>query len=305
LARHPDLDLHRIAAVPRPHQPAEIDAGLDVQATYPPRPAGPGPMGAAWTYDAFLAAGEACRKAGVPFGLGLGNTADSVGNATVWAAAYGAELVDAKGNIVVDSEHRRTFLDRAQKLVRIQPADALSYDDATDNRVMIARQSALIYDPPSPYAVAKRDGMKVHEDIWSFPCPAGPAGRFIPHGHAFCGIWSFSRNKTAAKELNVYLSQRPLFEERCRTVEGFDLAVLTSMSDSTVWDEIAPPKGVFSNYPIRLWHGSQPLIAGHRRADRQPRHHAEHAGQAVLRPVGPSGDRLGQGRGGRLRPAVS
>ena len=83
-------------------------------------------MGAAWTYDAFLAAGEACRKAGVPFGLG--NTADSVGNATVWAAAYGAELVDAKGNIVVDSEHRRTFLDRAQKLVRIQPADALSYD---------------------------------------------------------------------------------------------------------------------------------------------------------------------------------
>ncbi len=237
-------------------------AGIDVQALYPPRSAEPGAPALEWTYDVFIRAGEACRKAGYPFGLGIGNTGDSVGNAAVWFAAFGAELVDAKGDIRVDSEKMRAFLEWAKRLVKILPPDALSYDDATDNRVMIAGQSALIYDPPSPYAVAKRDGMKVAQDMWSFPCPVGPAGRFIPHGHAFSGIWTFSRNKTAAKELNVYLSQRPLFEERCRAVQGFDLAVLSSMSDSTVWDEVEPPKGIFSNYPIRPWHGSEPLVAG-------------------------------------------
>ncbi len=237
-------------------------AGIDVQAMYPPHKPETGVVGAEWTYDAFIRAADACKKAGYPFGLGIGNTGDSVGNATVWSAAFGAELVNAKGDVVVDSDKMRAFLEWGQQLVKVLPADALSYDDATDNRVMIAGASALIYDPPSPYAVAKRDKMKVYEDMWAFPCPAGPAGRFVPHGHAFSGIWAFSKNQTAAKELNVYLSQRALFEERCRTVEGFDLAVLVSMEDSPVWDEITPPPGVFSNYPIRPWHGSQPIAAG-------------------------------------------
>ncbi|MBV9249272.1 MAG: hypothetical protein JO227_08525 [Acetobacteraceae bacterium] len=76
------------------------------------------------------------------------------------------------------------------------------------------------------------------------------------------GIWNFSKNKTAAKELNVYLSARYLFKERYRAVEGFDIPLLQSMSDSTVWDDVGPPKGVFYNYPIRPWHGSRPLAQG-------------------------------------------
>jgi ABC-type glycerol-3-phosphate transport system substrate-binding protein len=236
-------------------------AGIDVQAMYPAHKVDP-PEAADWTYDTFLKAGELCKKAGYGFGLGIGNTGDSIGNAATWFAAFGADLVSAKGDIVVNSDKMHSFLDWARKLVTILPADALSYDDATDNRVMIAGKSALIYDPPSPYAVAKRDNPKLSEDMWSFPCPAGPAGRFVPYGHAFSGIWAFSKNKTAAKELNVYLSGRPRFEERTRAVEGFDNPVLTSMSDSKVWDEVGPPKGVFFNYPLRPWHQAIALTAG-------------------------------------------
>jgi ABC-type glycerol-3-phosphate transport system substrate-binding protein len=52
-----------------------------------------------WTLDVFLRAAEACHKAGVPFGIGLGTTADSVDSAGAFFHAYGATLVDAKGNI--------------------------------------------------------------------------------------------------------------------------------------------------------------------------------------------------------------
>ena len=237
-------------------------AGIDVQAMYPPHPVTP-PEAAEWTYDAFLAAGEKCRKAGYPYCLQLGNTGDSVGNAAVFFAAHGAEIVNADGKVTVNSDKVRSFLEWAKKLVAILPDDAPSFDDASDNRAMLSGKTALIYDPPSPYAVAKRDNPKMAEDMWSFPCPSGPAGRFIPYGYAFSGIWSFSKNKAAAKELNIYLSGREQFEERCRTVQGFDIPVLTSMEDSTVWDDVGPPKGVFYNFPTRPWHEAVALVPGY------------------------------------------
>jgi ABC-type glycerol-3-phosphate transport system substrate-binding protein len=236
-------------------------AGIDLRALYPAHPVDP-PEAAGWTYDAFLKAGEACKKAGYPFGLGLGTTGDSIGNAAVWFAAYGAELIDAEGNITVNSANVREALESGQKLVKILPDDALSYDDASDNRLMIAGRTALIYDAPSPYAVAKRDAPKVAEDMWSFPNPAGPNGRFIPYVYAFTGIWSFSRNKPAAKDLIVYLSQRSQFEERTTAVDGYDIPVLIGMADAKVWEEVGPPKGVMYNYPLRPWHQAVALALG-------------------------------------------
>ena len=57
-----------------------------------------------WNYDTFLKAAEACHKAGYPFGLGLGQTGDSVNNTGIIYSAFGAELVNAKGEITVDSD---------------------------------------------------------------------------------------------------------------------------------------------------------------------------------------------------------
>ena len=48
-------------------------AGIDIQAMYP---AGVAPKADGWTTDTILKAAEACHKAGVPFGIGLGQTED-------------------------------------------------------------------------------------------------------------------------------------------------------------------------------------------------------------------------------------
>ncbi len=71
-------------------------------------------------------------------------------------------------------------LEFAQKLVKFYPADAVSYDDASNNRALISGKSALIFNPPSAWAVAKRDAPDVAEDCWTFPAPSGPKGRFVP-----------------------------------------------------------------------------------------------------------------------------
>ena len=119
------------------------------------------------------------------------------------------------------------MLEYAQQLVKYLPADAVSYDDASNNRALISGKSALIWNPPSAWAVAKRDAPKVAEDCWTFPAPKGPKGRFLPMGAFSWGIWNFSPNKTAAKELIEFLSQRENVEARCSVVQGYDVPPFT------------------------------------------------------------------------------
>ena len=138
-------------------------AGIDVQAMYPPHEVTP-PEAPDWNYDTFLTAAQACHKGGFPFALGCGTTTDSV---QTWGAifgAMGAHLVDAKGKITTDTPQVRAALEYAQKMVPFLPPETVSYDDASNNRALISGKSALIWNPPSAWAVAKRDAPAVAAD---------------------------------------------------------------------------------------------------------------------------------------------
>src|SRR6266700_3240218 len=83
-------------------------ANIDVQEMYP---AGSAPKADNWTMDTFLKAAEACHKAGVPFGIGLGETVDSVVAAGAIFQSFGAQLVDAEGNLTVKTDEVRQALE--------------------------------------------------------------------------------------------------------------------------------------------------------------------------------------------------
>ncbi len=224
-------------------------AGIDIVKMYPAADVAT-PEADQWTWEAHLKAAEACAKANMTFGIGLGITADSVDTAGALFAAYGAALVDANGHVAVDSDPVREVMEHAAQLVKWLPKDAVSYDDASNNRALISGKSALIWNPPSAWAVAKRDAPQVAADCWTFPAPKGPKGRFLPAGVFSWGIWKFASNKTAAKELIEYLSQREQVEARCNAVQGYDIPPFVSMSDFKIWEEVEPPKGTVYNYPI-------------------------------------------------------
>ena len=82
-------------------------AGIDVQDMYP---AGGPPNANSWTLDAFLRAAVACHKGGFPFGIGLGETTDSVVVAGAIFQSFGAHLVDAMGNLSVKTEIGRAHV---------------------------------------------------------------------------------------------------------------------------------------------------------------------------------------------------
>ena len=204
-----------------------------------------------WTWDFFLDAAEKCNKAGHPFGLALGQTGDTANWVGAVFTAYGAELVDKDGNITVKSEPVKQVLEWFKRLVPLLPPDVFAWDDSSNNKALISGQAALIFNPPSAWAVAVRDAPKVAEQCWHFPSPKGPKGRFDPAQPSFWGIWKFSPNKAAAKSLALHLWEKPSVEQLVAGSHGYDMPCFATLRDFKTWADEGPPKGGIWNYPPR------------------------------------------------------
>src|SRR3984893_8316717 len=207
-------------------------AGLDIQAMYP---AGSPPKADAWTLDAFLKAAEACHKAGVPFGIGLGTTSDSVDTAGCLFTSFGAVLVDENEKITVKSDAVRQALEYCTKLAKFYPPDAPAWDDASNNKWLFSGRGALIMNPPSAWAVAVRDAPQVAEQCWHHGMAAGPKGRFGPFLPFFWGVWAFGKNKSAAKSLLRHLSTADAAQKMVEASKGYDIPSFANLTTFKTW----------------------------------------------------------------------
>jgi ABC-type glycerol-3-phosphate transport system substrate-binding protein len=235
--------------------------GLDLQAMYPTKEE-KNALQDAWTWEAFMKYAELAAKDNMTFALGMGGGLNTDATDTHGAlfAAFGGTLIDAEGKSQLNSDGTRQALEFAQRLVKFYPADAVSYDDASNNRALISGKTALIFNPPSAWAVAKRDAPQVAADCWTFPAPSGPKGRFVPTQMYFWGTYTFSKNKTAGKELVEFLMQRDNVEARDIASSGYDLPPYANLTNFKIWEEVGPPTGTVFNYPIRASSGQKPSL---------------------------------------------
>ena len=221
-------------------------AGIDIQAMYP---AGKPPADADWTWDNFLIAAEKCAKANCAFGLPLGTTTDTTQWVGALFKAFGADVMNEKGDITVKTDAVRRVLDYGKRLAAFLPNDAVAWDDSSNNKWLISGRGALIMNPPSAWAVAKRDAPQIAEKCWTHGFPRGPAGRFNPILPRLYGTWNFSKNKAAARSLLFHLSSRENAERLVAAGQGYDIPPYTKFNDFKTWEEEGPPKGTLYHYP--------------------------------------------------------
>ena len=221
-------------------------ANIDVQAMYP---AGQAPKADDWNLDTFLKAAEACHKGGNPFGIGLGTTSDNVDTIGAIFHSFGAVMVNEKGDIVLKNDQVRQALDYYKKLMAFLPPDVAAWDDASNNKFLVSGQASMIMNPPSAWAVAKRDAPKVAEQCWTHGFPKGPKGRYAPFLPYFWGIWNFSKNQSAAKSLLRHLSTAEAAERMVNASGGYDLPSFEKLTTFKIWAEAEPPKGTLYHYP--------------------------------------------------------
>ena len=236
-------------------------ARIDIRAMWPAENRR-GPGAENWTWETFLKAAEGCHRAGVPFGLPMGQFTDAVDWVGAMFLSYGARVTDEKGNPTIRGNDKlKQAIDYAVRLSKFLPNDVWAWDDASNNRALISGRSALVFNPPSAWAVAKRDAPQVAEKCWTVPMPAGPEGRFLAYLPYNTGIWAFGRNKTAAKALLEFLGQRDSAEVQCNISGGYDIPPFPSMSDFTIWQTQGPPTGTIFNYPLKEHHQAKFAIA--------------------------------------------
>jgi ABC-type glycerol-3-phosphate transport system substrate-binding protein len=205
----------------------------------------------AWTWETYVTAAQKLHKAGFPIGLPLGQTSDAVDWVGGLFNAYGVVMVDAKDNIKINSDETRQAMEIARKIVEASPPEVFAWDDAGNNRWLISGKGSGIMNPPSAWAVAKRDNPKVAEQCWTHPVPKGPKGRFVGQLPQFYGLWKFSKNKQAAKDLLTYISQKESIAQLVEASVGYDLPSFKTMYDLPTWNTVGPPVGTVYGYPPR------------------------------------------------------
>jgi hypothetical protein len=225
--------------------------GIDLQQIFPVSDNRDKSLTDQWNWETYLSTAEKLKKAGVPVGNPLGQTADSINWTGALFRSHGAVPVDEKDNVKIDSDATRQVLEYMKKLAPQMPPDVYAWDDASNNRWLISGKGAGIMNPPSAWAVAKRDAPQVAENCWTHDIPRGPAGRFAALNPYFYGVWSFSKNKQAAKDLILWLSQKPQARKFVEASYGYDLPYFRTYYDFETWKIVEPPKGTVYNYPPR------------------------------------------------------
>jgi len=226
-------------------------AGIDIQKIFPAGPDRDPELVKSWNYDNFL---EACKKlhaAGYPFGGPLGSTSDSQDWTGPLFASFGSYPVNEKGDITFDSDGTRAALEYMSKLTQYMPKEVYAWDDASNNTWIISGRGSAINNPPSAWRVAVRDQIQTAAKLWHHDNPAGPKGRFRGSLTRMWGVWSFSKNKSAAKDLILHLLQKKQQDQLIDISGGYDIPLIASFKTHPVWKYTGPPDGTLYNYPVQ------------------------------------------------------
>lgn len=144
----------------------------------------------------------------IPIGIGLSQDIDSnmAVRAIMWS--HGASIQDEESNVVLNSPETLRALEYAKKLFTTSMTRAvLSWNAASNNQTLNARETAYILNSISAYRTAQDNKLPVAEDVYFVPALKGPAGVALASEHVMSGyvIWKFARNQDGAKEFLVAL----------------------------------------------------------------------------------------------------
>ena len=213
----------------------------------------------AWTYDAFLDVAKKLNNAGYPFG----NPMSKISDANAWLCAlflsFGSLPIDKDRNVTIESEETLQAIEFMKELTHYMPKDIYGWDNASNNRLLISGKCSCIQNPPSAWALCKRTRPDIAEQLWHHDNPKGPKGRYRGAIFQSFGVWKWCKEKKAAKELIMYLLEKPQQWKMLQASHGYDVPQLKTMYEHPVWKVEGPPKGTIYNYIPR---GDEELIVG-------------------------------------------
>ena len=176
---------------------------------------------------------------------------------------FGAELVNIKGEITVESDNVRRVMEYGQQLVKSFPADTVGYDDTSNNRALISGKSALIYNPQSAWAVAKRDAPEDREGLLDLPLPHRTQRAVYPVRLRVLWYLGVRQEQKRSKGTWPASTRARSARRASRSLRGIQF---TNTSQHVGLQDLGRGRAAEStvyNFPIRPWHTSTPSLAAY------------------------------------------
>ena len=189
------------------------------------------------TWADLLHHGKILKKQGNPVGIPISHCADA--HSTYWSVAwsYGAKVLEVDGKTpAIASDKTAQVIEWYKELYRdaMEP-EVLSWDDASNNRCILAGKCSWIHNPISPYNAALKEKMPIADDINHHNSPGGPAGIHSAPPILGLAIWKFSKNLELAKEFVQFLFKKENYDEWVVASNAFNHPPLRHFADHPIW----------------------------------------------------------------------
>ena len=189
------------------------------------------------TWAELLKHGKILKKQGTPVGIAISHTGDA--NTTFWAVlwGYGGKVLEADGKTpAISSDKTAQVVEWYKELYRdaMEP-EVLSWDDASNNRCIVAGKCSWIHNPISAYNTALKEKMPIADDMNHHLTPGGPAGMHASPGINALGIWKFSKNAEPAKEFIQFLFRKENYDAFIVAANAFNMPPVRAFADHPIW----------------------------------------------------------------------
>jgi multiple sugar transport system substrate-binding protein len=189
------------------------------------------------TWAELLHHGKVLKKQGNPVGIAISHCGDAI--TTYWSVAWcqGAKVLEADGKTpAINSDKTAQVIEWYKELYKdaMEP-EVLSWDDASNNRCILAGKCSWIHNPISPYNAALKEKMPIADDINHHPSPAGPAGTHSAPPINMISIWKFSKNIALAKDFVKFLFQKENYDAWIVAGNAFNHPPLRHLADHPIW----------------------------------------------------------------------
>ena len=145
-----------------------------------------------------------------PVGLGLGGDLDCEAAMRAILYSFGASEQDADNRPALKSPAALEAFKFVKALYEeTMTAEVLTWDPASNNRLMLEGAGSLVLNAISITRTAENTKLPVGEQIWLAPVPQGPVRRLTPvQAIQSYFIWKFAKNIDGAKQFLVdYMGQ--------------------------------------------------------------------------------------------------
>jgi multiple sugar transport system substrate-binding protein len=168
-----------------------------------------------WRHDLWSDVGEApttwehvrkaapkLKNAGHPIGIGMSNELDSNMANIAFLMCFGSFIQNEESHLTIKSKQTVEALKFMASIYKTGETDEIfGWNPASNNNFLYSGKGSMILNAISATRTPEDQHLPFVDNLWIWPIPAGPHGRFgLEHVMGCYVVWKFAKNKPAAEK---------------------------------------------------------------------------------------------------------